>query len=270
MANEKQVTALVPTTIPETQDLAKRFAQSRLLPAELQGKEADVFVTILAGMELGLAPMASLRSIHIIKGKPVLSADGMVAVVQASGLCEYFIAIESSDKVATYETKRRGAPAPQRVSFSIEEAKLAGLAPGKPDSNWARFPAAMLRARAKAALARDAYPDAIAGVYTEDEIPVTTTPPPRTDRAWPPGVRQPAEQAAAEGEQEQVQDAEIVGEGEVETPLIDRVRHARSLDELGALTPLLKKAPAEDMPALRDAWRESQVRLVGQRKGGAA
>ncbi len=166
MSNEKkQSTALVPTNLAEAQQMSAVYAKSSLLPPDLRGKEADVFVTIMAGQELGLAPMASLRSIHVVKGKPILSADAMVGVALASGVAEYFINVESSDKVATYETKRRGSPAPQRLSFTIDEAKLAGLG----GDNWKKYPAAMLRARAKAALARDAYPDALAGVYIEDE-----------------------------------------------------------------------------------------------------
>ena len=41
--------------------------------------------------------MASLRSIHIIKGKHSLSADLMVALVLKSGLAEYFQMVESTD-----------------------------------------------------------------------------------------------------------------------------------------------------------------------------
>lgn len=258
MSEKNTVTALVPTTIMETQELAGRFAKSRLLPAELQGKEADVFVTILAGMELGLAPMAALRSIHIIKGKPVLSADGMVGVVQASGLCEYFTGIESSDKIATYETKRRGAPAPQRISFSIEEAKLAGLLS---NDNWKRYPAAMLRARAKAALARDVYPDAIAGVYTEDELPAEQ---PRTQRQWSP--------AAAPTMPDEVQDAEIVS-SILDDTFETRLRACKTVGELGALVGELKALPeGTHKSRMRGVYAEVRAALLGaqEQSGGAA
>lgn len=156
-------TALVP--VQDLQPLAATLARSSLIPERLRGKEADVFVIILAGRELGLAPMTSLRSLSIIDGKPVIGSDAMVGIAQASGFCEYFKQVESTDKIATYETKRKGCE-PVRLSFSFEEAKLAGLT-GK--QNWKTYPAAMLRARAKAALARDVYPDALAGVFDTDE-----------------------------------------------------------------------------------------------------
>jgi len=161
----KPITALVPSTVAEAQQLSKTYAKSHLLPKELQGKEADIFVTIMAGQELGLAPMASLRSIHVVQGKPVISADGLVAVALAHPQCEYFHSVTSSDTEATYETKRKGSP-PTRRSFTSEDAKRAGLL-GK--DTWKKYPAAMLRARCKADLARDVYPDAVSGVYTPDE-----------------------------------------------------------------------------------------------------
>ncbi len=165
-AQEKRtsMTKLVPT-VNESTALAKQIHRSALLPAALRGKEADVLVTILAGRELGMAPMVALRSIHVVQGKPVLSADSLVGVAQASGQCSYFRCVESTDQIATYETQRRGDQPVQR-SFTIADARRANLVN---KDNWKKYPAAMLRARCKADLARDVYPDAVAGVYTPDE-----------------------------------------------------------------------------------------------------
>lgn len=228
MSDPKTALAIVPRSVAEARDLAGQYAKSSLLPPDLRGKEADVFVTIMAGLELGLAPMASLRSIHVVKGKPILSADAMVAVVQASGLCEYFTCVESSAAVATYETKRKGAPPPQRLSFSLDEAKMAKLTGG---DNWMKYPAAMLRARAKAALARDVYPDAIAGVYTDDEAAEFTPPRPHTNGSTihfsPPA---------------DVVDAEVVSE-EPGVSFEDRLAAAAAIADLAPVAADLKKLP---------------------------
>lgn len=256
--SDNKTMALVPTTISETQQLAAIYAKSKLLPPDLQGKESDIVVTVMAGMELGLAPMAALRSIHIIKGKPVLSADGMVAVVQGSGLCEYFVGIESSDKIATYETKRRGAPVPQRLSFTIDEARLAGLT----GDNWKRYPAAMLRARAKAALARDVYPDAIAGVYTEDEMP---SEPSR------PGLSMLASRGRESVAPEPVQDAEIVGEDD---GFEVKLRACRTIADLaGFVAPLKAMSEGTHKSRMRAVYAEVRTALLAEQPaqdGGAA
>src|SRR6185295_12230242 len=103
------------------------FSKSSLLPPDLRGKEADVFVSIMAGQELGLPPMAALRGVHVVKGKPVLSADTMVGIVLGSGLAEYFSCIKEDAMECAYETKRRGSPHPQRCTWSLDDAKRAGL-----------------------------------------------------------------------------------------------------------------------------------------------
>ena len=157
--------AIIPRTIDEVRTLSKMFAASSLLPAELRGKESDVFVSIMAGQELGLPPMASLRGVHVVKGKPVLSADTMVGIVLGSGLAEYFVCTEETPNLVTYETKRRGAPHPQTCTWTTEDARNAGLG----GDNWKKYPRAMLKARCKAMLARDAYPDVLAGCYDTDE-----------------------------------------------------------------------------------------------------
>jgi hypothetical protein len=155
--------ALIP--VDDLVHLAEKLAPSTLLPEKLRGKVQDVLAIVMAGRELGLQPWAALRNLNVIDGKAVLSADGMVAIVRGSGKCEAFDMIESTDKVATFETMRAGGK-PQRMSFTIEEARAAGLLS---KDNWKKYPAAMLRARAQAALCRLVYQDVLAGVYSDDE-----------------------------------------------------------------------------------------------------
>lgn len=250
----KQSLALVPTSIAETKQLATTYSKSSLLPQDLRGKEADVFVTIMAGMELGLAPMAALRSIHVVKGKPVLSADGMVAVVHASGLCEHFSCVESSASIATYETKRTGTPTPQRLSFTIEEAKAAGLN----GDNWRKYPAAMLRARAKAALARDVYPDAIAGCYTDDEA-----------REFAPPVRveqSPAAEFTAPPANDVI-DAEVVETSLSKAEIAALILAAESVADCDRVALEVsvdaKKLPKDDSDELRALIRSHKANLAG-------
>jgi hypothetical protein len=113
--------------------------------------------------------MQSLRSLHLIEGKPTLSADLMAALVKRSPVCKSFKLVESTGKIATYETERVGEGV-TRMSFTMEEAQAAGVANR---DNWKKFPSAMLRARCIAALARVVYPDLLLGVYEQDEIQAT-------------------------------------------------------------------------------------------------
>jgi len=156
--------AIEPQTMGELASLALSAAQSGFYGAK---NKEQALMLMIAGKDLGLSYAQALRAFHIIEGRPSLSADGMVAVcLNHPDKCEYFITVESTDTIAIVETKRRGHPKPQRMSFSLEDAKRAGLF-GR--GNWAKYPAAMLRARAKSSLARDVYADLLLGIYDPDE-----------------------------------------------------------------------------------------------------
>lgn len=235
MSHDNKSLAIVPRTLDEVKVMAAQFAKSALLPPDLRGKEADVFVTILAGQELGIPPMAALRGIHVVKGKPVLSADLMVGVVLGRGIARYFRCVEESPTSVTYETLREGAPEAQRCTWAIEDARRAGLV----DGNWQKYPRAMLKARCKAMLARDVYPDVLAGCYEEDEAHEFSTPPP-TRAANGNGAKR----------DEGVEDAEIVDESQAQPTLDDiavaliaDLERAKSQDEVDALQPRFSALP---------------------------
>lgn len=166
MTDSTKALATTPSDLQGFSSLAEQFAKSRLIPEALQAKPADVFVTLLAGHELGLSPMAALRGIHVVKGKPVLSSDTMAAIVLASGAAEYIRCVESTATVATYATRRKGVPGEEDVrTWTMEDARRAKL----DGDNWTKYPRAMLKARCKAELLRDVYPDVLAGCYVDGE-----------------------------------------------------------------------------------------------------
>lgn len=163
--------AFEPSDIESAYRLAKILVASRLLPRGVGTPEA-AFAIIATGRELGLTAMQSLRSIHVIEGKPSLSADLLAGLCkQRTDVCRYFQLVESSATVATYETHRVGEPSPTRMSFTIDDAKQAGVV-GK--DNWRHYPKAMLRARCITALARAVYPDLTTGIYDPEELGATT------------------------------------------------------------------------------------------------
>ena len=157
---------LEPRCMADAVRLAQRMHDSRMFSA--YGLPQAVLSTILLGRELGMPAMASLRSVHTIKGKHCLSADLMVALVLKSGLADYFRMVESTDVLSTFETQRKGDPEPTSITYTIEQAQQADLV--KPNSNWMKYRPQMLRARAKSDLARLVYPDLLAGLYTPEEL----------------------------------------------------------------------------------------------------
>jgi hypothetical protein len=156
----------VPTNFEEAWRIAETLSKSGLLPQALQGKPQDVLVTILTGAEIGLSPMQSIRDIAVVKGKGYIGALLKVALVEQSPVCEKWEMVESTDKVATFETQRRGRK-PTRLSFTIEDARRAELIGG---DNWRKYPALMLRRRCESQLCDEVYPDVIRGIATREEM----------------------------------------------------------------------------------------------------
>ena len=149
-----------PTTLAELQTFAQHAAKSNLCGMT----ESQALILAMRGRDLGFSYSQALAAFHVIKGKPVLSADAMVAVCLQSGECEYFQAVEQTNTRAVWEAKRKGRPA-ARYEFTIEDAKAADLM----SDMYRKHPKRMLSARAKAYLARDLFPELLMGLVDEDE-----------------------------------------------------------------------------------------------------
>ena len=244
-----------PTTIDQAFWLATQLLKSGLLGKAIQKPEA-AFAVILAGRELGLTSMQSLRSLHLIEGKPTLSADLMAALCKRSPLCKAFRLVESTPTIATYEAERAGEGV-TRMSFTMAEAIAAGVA-GR--DNWKKFPAAMLRARCIAAIARVVFPDLLLGVYEQDEIaaPTNDTPP-------PPSAPIPMRAVIVEAPPVPVDPAVV----EIWTERFDHAADLAALDELRKACKS-EVRDQETLLAIGNAFAKAQRALKGANGHAAA
>lgn len=158
--------------------LAERLAHAKgFVPRSLLGDPNGIAAAILTGIELGMGPMESMRSIHMVEGKPTMSADLMLARAIRAGVR---IEWEKTDNSAAI-VKLERAGMRHRHSFTEADAKLAGLW-GK--NNWAKYPAAMLRARCISGAMRAFCPDVLGSqVYVEGELEGDNTVPDEPVRA---------------------------------------------------------------------------------------
>lgn len=146
--------------------LAQHFAASGYFKDARSMSQA--VVKIVAGEELGFGPMTAMAGIHLIEGKPSLSANLIATLVQKSSGYRYRVA-EISDECAEL-VFFEGAEEIGRSEFTIAKAQRAGLV--KPNSGWAKYPEAMLFARALTQGVRWFCPDVTAGspAYTPEEL----------------------------------------------------------------------------------------------------
>lgn len=163
MANEIDRYRLEPKNGTEAWELARVAAASGLYGVQ---KPEQALVIIMTGTELGLTANQALRSIQVVKGKPNLSADLIVALVKRSELCESWETIESTNVLCTVETKRRGDQNPRRLTWTLDDAKRAGIG----GEMYQKYPRQMLRHRCSSDLAREVYPDLVLGLFAPEDF----------------------------------------------------------------------------------------------------
>lgn len=158
--------SLAPVGLSELKQMSKILFDSGLYSNSCKNGQGAMAV-IMAGRELGLGPIASLSSVSIVKGHPCISAQAMLALILASGKAEYFECVETTNEIATFETKRKGGRNSLTMSFTMDDARRAGLAN---KDNYKNYPAPMLRWRDIAQISRLIYPDLLLGVYCAEEL----------------------------------------------------------------------------------------------------
>ncbi len=162
----EQMFSLSPRNLAEAMEFAKIIASSDMVPKDYVNKPGNVLVAVQTGAELGLKPMQSLQGISVINGRPGIWGDAMWALVISHP--EYEDSHEEkTDTGCTITLKRRGRSAVV-VTFTLDDAKKAGLA-GK-QGPWQTAPKRMMQMRARAFAARDLFADALKGIKSIEEL----------------------------------------------------------------------------------------------------
>ena len=149
------------------------ISKSGLAPSSLRNKPEAILTIALKGRELGVPPMQALSHIHIIQGRPTMSAELMRSLVQREGhrINVQFDERSQTAKVTGQRFNRITGEYEEHIAeatFSMEDAKRAGIT-GK--DNWKKYPRAMLVARATSIIVREHFADVAMGVsYTPEEL----------------------------------------------------------------------------------------------------
>lgn len=160
-----------PKSTAEAMELAKTLASSQLIPKAFQQRPGDVFVAMMWSHSLGIPIVQGLQGIAVINGKPSLYGDALLAVCMGSGQMadiEETVTGSADNLTATCKVTRRGKPTPVVSTFSIADARAAGLL-GKLGP-WKQYTSRMLKMRARAFALRDAFPDVLSGIASAEEM----------------------------------------------------------------------------------------------------
>lgn len=150
----------------EAHKIATSLVKTAFVPDSMRNKPDEATAAILTGQEIGLAPMAALRSIDLIQGTPAMRAHALRGLVQSKGH-EVWLE-EATNTRAIVCGRRKGTEQIQRSVWTMDRAKALGLA-GR--DQWRKQPQAMLVARATAECCRLVASDVILGIpYAVEEL----------------------------------------------------------------------------------------------------
>lgn len=115
----------------DLQIFAEMAIKSGLCPSSVDSVQKALII-LQHGAELGFNPMMSLQSINVINGKPNLDITGQLALIRSKGVMASFEdyeegTIDDENLVVTCITKRSDRESIVKKSFSVGDAKRAGL-----------------------------------------------------------------------------------------------------------------------------------------------
>lgn len=146
----------------QMQQMAVSLVKSKLFGFETP--EQALAIMLIAQAE-GRSPALAARDYHVIKGRPALKADAMLArFQQEGGVVEWETYTDT--KVSGRFSHPKSSPKPVLIEWTLEMGKKIGLAS---NPSWAKYPRAMLRARCISEGVRTVYPGIAVGVYTVEE-----------------------------------------------------------------------------------------------------
>jgi hypothetical protein len=148
--------------LDQMQQMAVSLVKSKLFGFETP--EQAMAIMLIAQAE-GRSPALAARDYHVIKGRPALKADAMLArFQQEGGIVEWETYTDT--KVSGRFSHPKSSPKPVLIEWTLEMGKKIGLAN---NPSWSKYPRAMLRARCISEGVRTVYPGIAVGVYTVEE-----------------------------------------------------------------------------------------------------
>jgi len=154
--------------------LARALSETQFVPDAMKSV-GNATAAILMGDELGLSPLAALRSIYVVHGTPALYARSMVALALSRG--HLIWTEETSDAKVTVCGQRAGSDHVERSEWTMARATKAGYTSNK---KYGSNPQEMLYSKAAGEIARKIAPDMLAGIpYSVEDLelsePATVT-----------------------------------------------------------------------------------------------
>jgi hypothetical protein len=162
---------LVATDTRANLELAKAFAESKMVPDHFKKSVGDCYIAINLAAHYGMEPWMLMQEMYIISGKPMMSGKMATAILNHS-LADPLRPEYSGDgeeRMITLSGRPEGEAQPLTVTLKVKDAKTQ-------NEQWRKNPDQMLMYAASRMWGRRYTPDIILGiVFDDEEIPGVTT-----------------------------------------------------------------------------------------------
>jgi hypothetical protein len=177
--------------------------QAGIIPREMNAAQAQAI--ILAGREIGLEPLQSLRTMAFINGRLTMSVQLQLALARQRAGVRVQQLTETDDS-CTVTLARDG----ERITctYTLADAQRAGL---ERSHGWQKYPRQMLRWRAIGDALRIIAPDVVMGLLSPEEAETIDISMGATDDVSPAAL--PSAESEPESEPEPEPDADEPREG---------------------------------------------------------
>jgi len=162
-----------PENTKQLGELARTFSQSALIPKQFQGKPSDCFVGLCLAFTLRKDLVTLFSNLHIINGKPGLSAQLTMALADERGPFDAPMCYEEEGADGDFKDYRVRAVSSidgKEVKGTWVSMKMARLEGWTKNKKYESMPQHMLRFRAATFMIREYAPGVLFGMTTRDEL----------------------------------------------------------------------------------------------------
>jgi len=163
----------MPFDFKSNMELAKQLSTSVLVPDVYKNKPENILIAMSMGNRMGFDVFLIMQNLNIIKGKTGWSGSFCKTLIERSNkffdLDLVYVGTEGKDDYGCYLEATRKSDC-KRIQGPIVTIKMARAEGWTSNSKWINMPTLMLAYRCQSFFARLYVPEALNGIYTDDEV----------------------------------------------------------------------------------------------------
>lgn len=164
-------------TFSNSWEIAARISKSTIIPDNYKNKPENVIVAISLANQMQLDPFTVMQNLAIIKGKTSWSGSFCKTLIERTGKYKdlelNYVGKKNEDSYGCYLSATRVSDG-KKIDGPLVDMKMAKAEGWTSNKKWLTLTDLMLAYRCQSFFCRLYVPEAMNGIYTEDEVVETT------------------------------------------------------------------------------------------------